>query len=107
MKENKNLRPNIECFIMPTEYAKESFLERPISSVIMKYKLVIFHIIWQFPERHQFTPFEFVTAAPMVMMMMMMNSILLISRVLEGILIHMFFGFSPDENSFVFERHSE
>lgn len=45
-----NLRPNIKGLIMPTEQAKESFFERPFSSVIIEYELIVLHVPWQFIE---------------------------------------------------------
>ena len=52
-KMGHHLRPNVNCLIMPPKDAEESFLKRPIGSVIIQYELVVLHVIRQLPKRHQ------------------------------------------------------
>lgn len=107
-----DIRPNIESFIMPTKNAEESFLERPIGSVIIVYELVVLHVIWQLPKRNQSKPFCFFTVFMMMMMMMILILILVLLCVMRkwvvddgGLvvvvgLIHCFFSFSFPHTSF-------
>lgn len=53
--------PDVESFIVPAEDAVKSFLERPVSSVIMEYEFVVLHVLRKLPKRHQTIPFLLVT----------------------------------------------
>lgn len=108
---------------MPTEYAEESFFDRPISSVIINYELVIFHVLRQLPERHKWIPFRFAFALFLVkitiltvlhlmtMTMMMMINIIGEGRRINGgfCFIHILhFGnifFSPYQKNSFSETH--
>lgn len=52
------LRPNIKCLVVPLKNAEESLFERPISSIIIQYILIVLHVIRQLVKSHEFVRFR-------------------------------------------------
>ena len=52
-----NVRPNVESLVVPRESTEKSIFERPLTSIMVVYKLVILQILRQVFELHQ-SPYD-------------------------------------------------
>lgn len=84
------LRPNINCLVVPLKNAEESLFERPISSIIIQYILIVLHVIRQLVKSHEFVRFRItVVSALNLLLDLAIAAICVCSNQVHSLIIHL------------------